>query len=37
LLEKIDAAELTDLKNYILKYGIEFEQESLIKNRRYTQ
>lgn len=29
-LEKMDAGELDDLKQCILKYGIEFEQESLI-------
>jgi hypothetical protein len=28
LLEKIDAKELTDLKECILKYGVEFEQET---------
>jgi hypothetical protein len=30
LLEKLDAGELTDLKECILKYGIEFEQETQI-------
>jgi hypothetical protein len=30
LLEKIDAVELTDLKDCILKYGVEFEQETQI-------
>jgi hypothetical protein len=32
LLEKIDAEELTDLKECILKYGVEFEQETQIKS-----
>jgi hypothetical protein len=30
LLEKIDAEELTDLKDCILNYGVEFEQETQI-------
>jgi hypothetical protein len=30
LIEKIDAEELTDLKDCILNYGVEFEQETQI-------